>query len=91
LLVCLHAFGATANFWTVLAISTGVGLVASVVPVPGGGTVVSAVGLAGLFVALGIPHATAGAAVLTYQLVHSYLPVIPGWFATNDLIRKQLL
>jgi uncharacterized membrane protein YbhN (UPF0104 family) len=91
LLVCLHAFGATANFWTVLAISTGVGLVASVVPVPGGGTVVSAIGLAGTFVAIGIPQATAGAAVLTYQLVHSYLPVIPGWFATSDLIRKQML
>jgi len=91
LLVCLHAYGATANFWTVVAISTGVGLVASVVPLPGGGTVVSAIGLAGLLVAVGVPHATAGAAVLTYQLVHTYLPVIPGWFATNDLVRKRLL
>jgi len=91
LLVCLHAYGATANFWTVVAISTGVGLVASVVPLPGGGTVVSAVGLAGLLVAVGVPHATSGAAVLTYQLVHTYLPVIPGWFATNDLVRKRLL
>jgi undecaprenyl-diphosphatase len=91
LLLCLHAFGETANFWTVVAISIGVGLVASVVPIPGGGTVVSAIGLAGMFVAVGIPQATGAAAVLTYQLVHSYLPVIPGWFATNDLIRKQLL
>ena len=91
LLLCLHAFGETANFWTVVAISIGVGLVASVIPVPGGGTVVSAIGLAGMFVAVGIPQATSAAAVLTYQLVHSYLPVIPGWFATHDLIRKQLL
>jgi uncharacterized membrane protein YbhN (UPF0104 family) len=91
LLACLHAYGASANFWTVVAIGIGVSLIASIVPIPGGGTAVSAIGLAGMFVAIGVPQATSAAAVLTYQLVHSYLPAIPGWFATNDLIRKRLL
>jgi uncharacterized membrane protein YbhN (UPF0104 family) len=91
LLACLHAFGADVNLWTLLAISIGVGLVASVVPVPGAGTAVSAIGLAGMLTAVGVPEATSVAAVLTYQLVHSYLPAIPGWFATRDLIRKNLL
>jgi hypothetical protein len=31
------------------------------------------------------------AAVLTHQLAVSYLPAIPGWFATNDLVRKRML
>jgi glycosyltransferase 2 family protein len=91
LLACLHAYGTDVNFWSLVAISIGVGLIASVVPIPGGGTAVSAIGLAGMLTALGVPQPTSAAAVLTYQLVHSYLPAIPGWFATHDLIRKQLL
>ena len=91
LLACLHAFGADVNFWTVLAIGIGVGLVASVVPIPGGGTAVSAIGLAGMLTAVGVDKATSAAAVLTYQVVHSYLPAVPGWFATRDLLRKRLL
>jgi uncharacterized membrane protein YbhN (UPF0104 family) len=91
LLACLHAYGADVNLWTLLAISIGVGLIASVVPIPGGGTAVSAIGLAGALTAVGVPQVTSAAAVLTYQLVHSYLPAIPGWFATRDLIRKDLL
>jgi uncharacterized membrane protein YbhN (UPF0104 family) len=91
LLACLHAFGQRVDFWTLTALNIGVGTIASLVPLPGGGIVVSAVGLAGTLTAVGVPHAPAAAAVLTYQAVHSYLPAIPGWFATNDLIRRQLL
>jgi len=91
LLACLRAFGADVNFWTVLAIGVGVGLVASVVPIPGGGTAVSAIGLAGMLTAVGVDKATSAAAVLTYQIVHSYLPAVPGWVATRDLLRKGLL
>ncbi len=91
LLVCLHAFGASINFWTLLALNIGISVIASLVPIPGGGTAVSAVGLAGMVTAFGVPAAAASAAVLTHQLAVTYIPAIPGWFATNDLVRKGLL
>ena len=91
LLSCLHAFGASVDFWTLLAMNIGIGLIASLVPFPGGGTAVSAVGLTGLLHAVGVPTAAATAAVIAQQLAVNYLPAIPGWFTTNDLVRKQLL
>jgi uncharacterized membrane protein YbhN (UPF0104 family) len=91
LLACLYAFGASVNFWTLLALNIGISTIASLVPIPGGGTAVSAVGLAGLLTAFGVTPAAAGAAVLAHQLAVTYLPAIPGWFATHDLIRKGML
>jgi uncharacterized membrane protein YbhN (UPF0104 family) len=91
LLACLHAFGASLNFFTLLAVNIGIGLIASLVPLPGGGNAVSAIGISGIMVALGVPTAAAAAAVLAHQLAVSYLPAIPGWFASNDLARKGLL
>jgi glycosyltransferase 2 family protein len=91
LLACLHAYGAGINFWTLLALNIGISVIASLVPIPGGGTAVSAVGLAGMVTAFGVPAAAASAAVLTHQLAVTYLPAIPGWFATNDLVKKGLL
>jgi uncharacterized membrane protein YbhN (UPF0104 family) len=91
LLACLHAFGAGLSFWSVLAVNIGISAIASLLPVPGGDIAVSAIGRAGMLTALGVPHAAAAAAVLTHQVVHSYLPAIPGWFATKDLLRKGLL
>ena len=74
-----------------MALNIGITLIASLVPFPGGGTAVSAVGLSGLLTALGVPTAAATAAVIAHQLAVSYLPAIPGWFATNDLVKKGLL
>jgi uncharacterized membrane protein YbhN (UPF0104 family) len=91
LLACVHAYGASINFWTLLALNIGISVIASLVPIPGGGTAVSAVGLAGMVTAFGVPAAAASAAVLTHQLAVVYLPAIPGWFATNDLVKKGLL
>jgi undecaprenyl-diphosphatase len=91
LLACLLAFGASVDFWTLLAMNIGITLIASLVPFPGGGTAVSAVGLSGLLAAVGVPTAAATAAVIAHQLAVSYLPAIPGWFTTNDLVRKGLL
>jgi uncharacterized membrane protein YbhN (UPF0104 family) len=91
LLACLHAFGGSVDYFTLLALNIGVSTIASLVPVPGGGTAVSAVGLSGVLVSFGVPEATVVAAVLAHQLAVSYLPAIPGWFATRDLIRKGLL
>jgi undecaprenyl-diphosphatase len=91
LLACLHAYGAGINFWTLLALNIGISVIASLVPIPGGGTAVSAVGLAGMVTAFGVPAAAASAAVITHQLAVSYFPAIPGWFATNDLVKKGML
>jgi len=91
LLACVEAYGASINFWTLLALNIGISVIASLVPIPGGGTAVSAVGLAGMITAFGVPAATASAAVLTHQLAVTYLPAIPGWFATNDLVKKGML
>lgn len=91
LLACLHAFGASVDFWTLLALNIGISTIASLVPLPGGGTAVSSVGLAGMLTAFGLPPAASGAAVLAHQLAVTYIPAIPGWFATHDLIRKGML
>jgi undecaprenyl-diphosphatase len=92
LLSCLRAFGAPeVSFWTLLAMNIGIGTIASLVPVPGGGTAVSSVGLSGALVALGVSEQVAVAAVLTNQIVVSYLPAIPGWLATRHLVRRDYL
>jgi undecaprenyl-diphosphatase len=91
LLACLHAFGASVDFWTLLALNIGISTIASLVPIPGGGTAVSSVGLAGMLTAFGVPPAAGGAAVLAHQLAVTYIPAVPGWFATHDLIHKGML
>ncbi|MBV8561065.1 MAG: hypothetical protein JO050_09835, partial [Acidimicrobiia bacterium] len=58
---------------------------------PGGATAVSAIGLSGMLVTLGVPTAAATGAVLSQKIVISYLPAIPGWFASNDLAHQGLL
>jgi len=91
LLACLAAFGESVNFWTLLALNIGISTIASLVPVPGGGTAVSAVGLAGMLTAFGVPESATAAAVLAHQLAVSYVPAIPGWFSTRALLRRGLL
>jgi glycosyltransferase 2 family protein len=91
LLACLAAFGHSVNFWTVLALNIGMSTIASLVPIPGGGTAVRSIGLAGLLTGVGVPAPAAAAAVLTNQLATTYLPAIPGWIATRDLIRHGYL
>ncbi|HEY8215776.1 MAG TPA: lysylphosphatidylglycerol synthase domain-containing protein [Acidimicrobiia bacterium] len=91
LLACLAAFGQSVNFWTLLALNIGISTIASLVPIPGGGTAVSAIGLAGMLTAFGVPESATAAAVLAHQLAVSYVPAIPGWFATRALLRRGLL
>jgi undecaprenyl-diphosphatase len=91
LLACLHAYGSGASFWTLLALNIGISTIAGLVPVPGGDTAVSTIGMSAALVATGVPEAAAAAAVLTNTIVTSYLPAVPGWFATQSLIRRQLL
>ncbi len=91
LLACLHAFGSGASFWTLLALNIGISTIAGLVPIPGGDTAVSTLGMSGALIAIGVPETAAAAAVLTNTVVTSYLPAIPGWFATNHLVRHDQL
>ena len=91
LLACLEAYGHSVSVWTLLAVSISVSTIASLIPIPGGSTAVGSVGLSGALGLFGVPQDAAVAAVLTSQVVGTYLPAIPGWFATQDLIRRDLL
>ena len=60
-------------------------------PIPGGNTAVSTVGMSGALTAFGVSTEVAVAAVLANQLVADYIPAIPGWFATNDMLHHDYL
>jgi uncharacterized membrane protein YbhN (UPF0104 family) len=91
LAACVAAFGASASFWSLLAANIAVVTVASIVPIPGGGTAVGTVGLSAVLVSFGIPDHVAVAVALTNQVVYYYRPAIPGWFATRLLFRQDYL
>jgi hypothetical protein len=65
--------------------------VAGLVPVPGLDTAVSTLSMSAALVAIGVDGAAAAAAVVANTLVNEYVPAIPGWFATNHLVRKGRL
>jgi undecaprenyl-diphosphatase len=89
--LCLVAFGGHVSFWALLAANVAVVTIASIVPIPGGGTAVGTVGLSAVLVSFGVAKDVAVAAVLANQLVYYYLPALPGWFATRDLVRRDYL
>jgi tRNA A-37 threonylcarbamoyl transferase component Bud32/membrane-associated phospholipid phosphatase/uncharacterized membrane protein YbhN (UPF0104 family) len=87
----LLAFGSNVSFWTLLALNVGIGTIASLVPIAGGTTAVSAVGMTGALAAIGVSQSAAVAAVLVNQLVVWYIPALPGWIATRDMLRRDEL
>ena len=91
LLACIKAYGGDVNYWSMLAYNIGISTIASLIPVPGGGTAVSSIGMSGALVTLGVPEAVAVSAILTQQLVVSYIPAIPGWWASNDLLKRGVI
>jgi uncharacterized membrane protein YbhN (UPF0104 family) len=91
LLFCLYAFGSGAPFWTLLALHVGISVVAGLVPVPGLDTAVSTLSMSGALVAVGVDGAAAAAAVVANTLVMDYIPAIPGWFATNHMVKTGRL
>jgi uncharacterized membrane protein YbhN (UPF0104 family) len=88
---CLKAFDLTLSFWTLLALSIFFGTIAQLIPLPGGGTAVSSVGMSGALIGFGVPTEAAVAAVLLNQVVVNYLPAVPGWFATEHLLHHDSL
>jgi uncharacterized membrane protein YbhN (UPF0104 family) len=91
LIACIAAFHGHAPFWAILAANMAVVTIASTVPIPGGGTAVGTVGLSAALISFGVVRDVAVAAVLANQLVFYYLPAVPGWFATQHLIRHDYL
>ncbi len=90
-MACIKAFGGSINFWTLLSLNIIISTLASLVPIPGGNTAVSSVGMSGALAAVGVPTDIAVAAVLADQLVSSFIPAIPGWWATNNLLHDDYL
>jgi uncharacterized membrane protein YbhN (UPF0104 family)/tRNA A-37 threonylcarbamoyl transferase component Bud32 len=81
----LLAYGSSLPFAELILVVTGAGFISSLVPVPGGIGVAEASLIAGL-TAFGVPPEAASAAVVTYRLFTTYLPPIPGSYATKWLI-----
>jgi uncharacterized membrane protein YbhN (UPF0104 family) len=81
----LAAYGGHLSFGQLVLTVTGAGFVSSLVPVPGGIGVAEA-SLIALLTAFGIGAETASAAVVTYRLFTTYLPPIPGSYATKWLV-----
>ena len=81
----LAAYGGSLPFGELLFVTTGAGFLASIVPVPGGIGVAEASLIAGL-TAFGVSPEVASAAVITYRLFTTYLPPIPGSYATKWLV-----
>ena len=81
----LLAYDASLPFGQLILVVTGAGFISSLVPVPGGIGVAEASLIAGL-TAFGVPPVAASAAVVTYRLFTTYLPPIPGSYATKWLI-----
>lgn len=83
----LAAYGAGGqlSFAELVFINTSAAFLASLIPVPGGMGVTEAALIAGL-TAFGISGDTASAAVITQRLFTTYLPPIPGSYATKWLI-----
>jgi hypothetical protein len=79
------------SFWTLLAVSIGVGTLSALVPIPGGGTAVGSLGIAGALAGLGVSTGVAISAALANQLTVNYLPAAPGWFATRHLLKHDYL
>jgi uncharacterized membrane protein YbhN (UPF0104 family)/tRNA A-37 threonylcarbamoyl transferase component Bud32 len=81
----LLAYGSSLPVGELILVVTGAGFISSLVPVPGGIGVAEASLIAGL-TAFGVPPEAASAAVVTYRLFTTYLPPIPGSYATKWLV-----
>jgi undecaprenyl-diphosphatase len=88
----LAAYGAGGEltFAEIVFINTSASFLASLTPVPGGMGVTEAALIAGL-TAFGIAGDTASAAVITQRLFTTYLPPIPGSYATKWLVANDQL
>ncbi len=83
---CFKAFGGTPPL-AVVAMGYLVGMIANLIPVPGGVGAVEG-GMIGSFVAFGVPTGPAVAAVLAYRLFAFFMPTIPGILSYTKLLKS---
>jgi uncharacterized membrane protein YbhN (UPF0104 family) len=88
--LCVRAFGGHTSFAALVVINIGSSTISNMVPVPGG-LGVGALGRSAGLVAVGVPQEVAVPAVLAQQLLSVWLPVLPGWFATRALMKREYL
>jgi uncharacterized membrane protein YbhN (UPF0104 family) len=89
LTIVVYAYSGSATLATMLVVEAGVGLFASLIPIPGGIGVVEGALVVGL-TAAGLDQPTAVASAVTYRLCTYYLPPIWGWFAYRALRQRGL-
>jgi undecaprenyl-diphosphatase len=90
LVASLEAFGVHLPVVTVLAVFVASSAVAAAAPTPGGLGALEAALVGGL-AQVGAAITPAIAAVLSARLIGYWLPTLPGWFAFNQLRRRQEL
>ena len=88
ILCCVHAYGASISFASVIFVNEVVTLFAGLMPVPGGIGITEAALTAGL-VAFGVPEDQAFAAAISYRMCSFYLPPLWGhlslrWLRKHD-------
>jgi uncharacterized membrane protein YbhN (UPF0104 family) len=86
----LRAFGGHTSFAALVVINIGSSTISNMIPVPGG-MGVGAIGRSAGLIAVGVPQEIAVPATLAQQLLSVWLPVLPGWFATRVLMRREYL
>jgi putative heme transporter len=87
LLASLHAFGGNPEV-SIVVMSYFVGMLANMLPVPGGIGAVDG-GMIGALIGFGVDSGLAIVAVLTYRLFAFWLPIIPGVAAYLRLLREK--
>jgi glycosyltransferase 2 family protein len=85
--VFTQAFGTRVGLLELLLVNIGVGLLAGLMPVPGGIGVAESGLIVGLR-AVGVPETEAFAVAIGYRLSSFYLPPTWGWFALKSLQRR---
>lgn len=84
---CLEAFGGGPTIWVVI-MAYFVGMLANVLPVPGGLGAVDG-GLIGALIGFGVSGGLAIVAVLSYRAFAFWLPTVPGAIAYAQLVRES--
>lgn len=82
---CLEAFGGGPTIWVVI-MAYFVGMLANVLPLPGGLGVVDG-GMIGALIGFGVSGGLAIVAVLSYRAFAFWLPTVPGAIAYAQLVR----
>ena len=90
-MACIDAFGGSINFWTLLSLNIIISTLASLVPIPAATPRCRRWACRARSRRWVSRPSIAVAAVLADQLVSSFLPAVPGWWATNDLLHDDYL